>query len=183
MEEQHVDACCLINPGSKMKQFWCISESVMSASWAEQDPTSSPVLGDCFSGNSGESDKRGQDSGVRYSQHCIGCSPSVLQAYTADTKCSGGKSSPGCRSLLAGKRLDHCLIEGPAIESPCYLVAHGVSAKNSSKYLQLHYRRRRFPRTLEKSQSFCEYVNNLLEDRTPPLLEKEKLRHRVVQSL
>lgn len=30
MEEQHKDACCLINPGSKMKQFWCISGSLMS---------------------------------------------------------------------------------------------------------------------------------------------------------
>ncbi|OPJ88800.1 hypothetical protein AV530_016327 [Patagioenas fasciata monilis] len=107
----------------------------------------------------------------------------LIELCLAGVSVQKRKSSPGCRSLLAGKRLDHCLIEGPAIESPCYLVAHGVSAKNSSKYLQLHYRRRRFPRTLEKSQSFCEYVNNLLEDRTPPLLEKEKLRHRVVQSL
>lgn len=30
MEEQHKDARCLINPGSKMKQVWFISGSLMS---------------------------------------------------------------------------------------------------------------------------------------------------------
>lgn len=30
MEEQHKEAHCLINPGSKIRQFWCNNGSLMS---------------------------------------------------------------------------------------------------------------------------------------------------------